>query len=273
VTFALSEQVHNLKVWTVANQKGGVGKTTTVATLSGLLAEQGHRVLMVDCDPHASLTSYFGFDPDNLQTSLYDVFEQDPSSRSELPDSLLLETSISTMKLIPSSIALATLDRKFSSRPGMGLVIKRLKQYMASDFDYMLLDCPPVLGVLLVNALAACEQLIIPVQTEYLALKGLERMMHTINMVTKAQKHSIEYTIVPTMFDRRTKASIATLRNMRDEFGIHLWPKVIPVDTKFRDSSKMHQVPHLAFPDSRGVYAYRKLLETLKAKEVSIQVA
>jgi chromosome partitioning protein len=262
-----------LKVWTVANQKGGVGKTTTVAALSGLLAEQGQRVLMVDCDPHASLTSYFGFDPDALHTSLFDVFEQDPSNRSELPESLLLDTSIESLKLIPSSIALATLDRKFSTRPGMGLIIRKLKHYMAPEFDYMLLDCPPVLGVLLINALAACQQLIIPVQTEYLALKGLERMMHTINMVTKAQKHSIQYTIVPTMFDRRTKASIATLRNMRDEFGGHLWPKVIPVDTKFRDASKMHQVPHLAFPESRGVYAYRKLLETLESNEISIQVA
>ncbi len=262
-----------MKVWTIANQKGGVGKTTSVATLSGLLAEQGARVLMVDCDPHASLTSYFGYDPDALETSLFDVFETDPTSRAEVPDSLFLSTSMETLKLIPSSIALATLDRKFSTRPGMGLIVKKLKHFMAAEFDYMLLDCPPVLGVLLVNALAACEQLVIPVQTEYLALKGLERMMHTINMVTKAQKHSIRYTIVPTMFDRRTKASIATLRNMRDEFGIHLWPKVIPVDTKFRDASKAHQVPHLAYPDSRGVYAYRKLLESLKSNESSAQVA
>ncbi len=262
-----------MKVWTVANQKGGVGKTTSTASLGGLLAEQGYRVLVVDCDPHASLTSYFGYDPDELELSLFDIFESELNDKTHIPDNLVLSTSHESLFLIPASIALATLDRKFSQKPGLGLTIKKLARLVDDEYDFMLLDCPPVLGVLLVNALAACEQLVIPVQTEFLALKGLERMMHTINMVTKAQKHSINYVVVPTMFDRRTRASIATLRNMRDEFGIHLWPKVIPVDTKFRDASKAHQCPSQLYPDSRGVEAYRKLLKTLLSYHSSEQVA
>lgn len=262
-----------MKVWTVANQKGGVGKTTSVATLGGLLAESGHRVLMVDCDPHASLTSYFGYDADDLKSSLFDAFDIMPHNKSELPEDFVLTTPHEGLDLIPSSIGLATLDRKFSQKPGMGLVIKRLKSIFDNDYDYMLLDCPPVLGILLVNAMAACEQLVIPVQTEFLALKGLERMMQTINMVTKAQKHTIHYVIVPTMFDRRTRASIATLRNMRDEFGLHLWSKVIPIDTKFRDASKVHQSANFLYPNARGVYAYRKLLETMKKNEMKPEVA
>ncbi|WP_144395196.1 ParA family protein [Pleionea sediminis] len=262
-----------MKVWTIANQKGGVGKTTSVATLGGLLVETGHRVLMVDCDPHASLTSYFGYDSDSLDSSLFDAFDIMPHDKTEIPPNFILHTTHENLDFIPSSIGLATLDKKFSQKPGMGLVIKRLKSIFNDDYDYMLLDCPPVLGILLVNAMAACEQLIIPVQTEFLALKGVERMMQTINMITKAKKHSIQYVIVPTMFDRRTRASIATLRNMRDEFGMHLWEKVIPIDTKFRDASKAHQAINYCFPDSRGVYAYRKLLETLKNNESKIQVA
>ncbi|NVJ48739.1 MAG: ParA family protein [Gammaproteobacteria bacterium] len=262
-----------MKVWTIANQKGGVGKTTSVATLAGLLAESGARVVTVDCDPHASLTSYFGYDPDALSASLYDVFEFDHLAEGRLPSNVILPTHHQNLSLIGSTIALATLDRKFSQRPGMGLVLTHLAKALEDDFDYMLMDCPPVLGVLLVNALAACRQLVVPVQTEFLALKGLERMMQTINMVTKAQKHTIEYIIVPTMFDRRTKASIATLRNMRDEFGLHLWNKVIPVDTKFRDASKANQSANFLFPDSRGVYAYRKLLEYLQSKQLSDKVA
>ncbi|WMS87695.1 ParA family protein [Pleionea litopenaei] len=262
-----------LKVWTIANQKGGVGKTTSVATLGGLLAESGARVLMVDCDPHSSLTSYYGYDPDALAANLFDIFEADVKQASDLPEHVILPTQHEGLHLIGSSIALATLDRKFSQKPGMGLVLKHLRDALQDQFDYMLFDCPPVLGVLLVNALAAGEQLVVPVQTEFLALKGLERMMQTINMVTKAQRHSIEYLIVPTMFDRRTKASIATLRNMRDEFGMHLWEKVIPVDTKFRDASKQHQSANFLYPDARGVYAYRKLMSTLQAREHQEKVA
>ncbi len=264
-----------MNVWTVANQKGGVGKTTTVATLGGLLAAQGKRVCLIDCDPHASLTSYFGFDTDSLDFSLFDVFQssQVPLQYEDLPKGLVLPTQEERLDFIASSIGLATLEKVTANKSGMGLVVKKLCQTLSQKYDYILLDCPPILGVLLVNALAACQRLIIPVQTEFLALKGLERMMHTINMVVKAQRHRIEYVIVPTMFDRRTKASIATLRNMRDDFGVHLWPKVIPVDTKFRDASQQHRAASAVFPESHGVVAYEKLLQHLLKSERSQQVA
>lgn len=249
-----------MKAWTVANQKGGVGKTTTVAALAGLLSQDGYRILMIDCDPHASLTAYFGYDSENLKTTLYHWFAETPETLQNARDSII-QTNEKNISLMPASLSLATLDKRFSHRGGMGLVLSQVLKLISNDYDYVLIDCPPVLGVLLINALAACQQLIIPVQSEFLAIKGLERMMNTLNMVIKAQHHNLGYTIVPTMFDRRTKASVQALRNMRDDFGGHLWPKWIPVDTKFRDSSRLNQTPSKAFPQTHGVEAYQKLAE------------
>ena len=261
-----------MKIWTVANQKGGVGKTTTVAALAGLLSQQGQRVLVVDCDPHASLTSYFGFDSESLSSTLFNWFADPPSSSAAAQRSLL-RLKESNMSLMPASLSLATLDKRFSHREGMGLVIRRILALLRDEFDYVIIDCPPVLGVLLINALAACQQLIIPVQTEFLAIKGLERMMKTVNMVVKSQQNALGFTIVPTMFDRRTKASIQALRNMRDEFGDNLWSKWIPVDTKFRDASRLHQTPSFAYPDTHGVVAYNQLVEHMLLQSSSDPLA
>lgn len=261
-----------MKVWTVANQKGGVGKTTSVAALGGILASRGYRVLMLDCDPHASLTSYFGYDSESLNYSLFDWFARTPTSHKQVTNTLI-ELTHENITLMPASLSLATLDKKFSTREGMGLVVAKVLELIKDDFDYVLIDCPPILGILMINALAACQFLLVPVQTEFLAIKGLERMMDTLNMVIKAQHHSIDYKIVPTMFDRRTKASIKALRNMRDEFGSHLWDRVIPVDTKFRDASRLHRTPSNLYPTTHGVVAYNKLADILLTMSSQSKVA
>ncbi len=261
-----------MKIWTIANQKGGVGKTTTVAALAGILSARGYRVLMLDCDPHASLTAYFGYDSEKLNYNLFDWFAQQPMTAKQVQNTII-KLKNEDVSLMPASLSLATLDKKFSTREGMGLVINKVLEKIKDDFDYVLIDCPPILGILMINALAACQFLLIPVQTEFLAIKGLERMMETLNMVIKAQHHSIDYKIVPTMFDRRTKASIKALRNMRDEFGGHLWDKVIPVDTKFRDASRLHRTPSSIYPDTHGVNAYHKLVDTLLAMSAHSKVA
>lgn len=261
-----------MKIWTIANQKGGVGKTTTVAALAGILSARGYRVLMLDCDPHASLTAYFGFDSEKLNYNLFDWFAQKPMSAKQARNTII-KLKNENISLMPASLSLATLDKKFSSQEGMGLVINKVLNEIKDDYDYVLIDCPPILGILMINALAACQFLLVPVQTEFLAIKGLERMMETLNMVIKAQHHTIDYKIVPTMFDRRTKASIEALRNMRDEFGGHLWERVIPVDTKFRDASRLHRTPSSIFPDTHGVSAYHKLADTLLAMSAQSKVA
>ena len=198
------------KIWAVANQKGGVGKTTTAVTLAGQLSAEGERVLLIDLDPHGSLTTYFGQDPDGIELSVYTLFKDRADKRGEPRyDQVLIQTAFDNLSLLPASTALATLDRQLGAEEGMGLVIARTLQDLGERFDYVFIDCPPMLGVLMVNALAACDQLLIPVQCEFLALKGLERMLHTLKMIARARGQSPAHLIVPTMYDRRTRASSA----------------------------------------------------------------
>ncbi|MFM2482657.1 ParA family protein [Celerinatantimonas sp. YJH-8] len=250
-------------VWTVANQKGGVGKTTTVVTLAGLLAQNGKRVLLVDTDPHASLTSYLNYDSDSLDHSLYELFQ----SRSNRSASHIHETIIHTqhdkLHLIPASMALATLDKTLGQSEGMGLILKNILSQVKDEYDYVIIDCPPVLGVMMVNALAACQRVLVPVQTEFLALKGLERMIKTFQIMQRSCPNPIVYTIVPTMYDKRTRASLTALKELQEKYHENVWNAVIPIDTKFRDASVRHLPPSFFMRKCRGVFAYETLLRYL----------
>ena len=256
-----------MKVWTVANQKGGVGKTTTTVSLGGLLSARGLRTLLVDMDPHGSLTSYFRYDPDAIEVGGYTLFKAAAEKRPVDALALVHQTGTRGLDLLPASTALATLDRQAGRLEGMGLVIKRALDQMADDYQHVLIDCPPMLGVLLVNALAACQHLIIPVQTEFLALKGLQRMLHTLEMVLNARATPLSYLIVPTLFDRRTRASVDTLRTLRQNYPEHLWDQVIPVDTRLRDASRAGLPPHIYDQHSAGILAYAELLQQLQTDD------
>ena len=149
-----------MHVWAITNQKGGVGKTTTSVSLAGLLAEQGKKVLMLDLDPHGSLTSYFGYDPDSLSASCYQLFQSDGNITADEVKALVTNTSVPGLFIIPTSPALATVERQMTGKDGMGLRVSKAMQAIDGDYDYVLLDCPPVLGVLMINAMAASEKLI-----------------------------------------------------------------------------------------------------------------
>lgn len=250
-----------MRIWAVANQKGGVGKTTTTLALAGLLADAGKRVLVVDLDPHGSMTSYFGYDPDTLEHSCYDLFQHAGLIPAHLPQQLLRDTSHENIKLLPSSTALAVLERQSPGKDGLGLVISRTLAQLDSEFDFAVIDSPPLLGVLMVNALAASQYLLIPVQTEFLALKGLERMVNTLKMINRSRQQSLPYSIVPTLFDRRTQASISALRMLKKQYPATLWQAYIPIDTRLRDASRAGLVPSRFDKSSRAIVAYRALLK------------
>jgi chromosome partitioning protein len=248
-----------VKVWTVANQKGGVGKTTTAVTLGGVFAARGYRTLLVDLDPHGSLSAYFGLDPDHVEQGAYRLFHDTMVD----PERVIADTRFANLALLPASTAMATLDRQLGAQSGKGLVISNALQRLADHYDHVLIDCAPSLGILLVNALAACRHLIIPVQTEFLAIKGLERMLHTLSMVQRSARRELPYTIVPTMFDRRTRAGVLSLDQLRSAHAAHLWSSVIPVDTQFREASRAGVPLSLRSATDRGSVAYAELADHL----------
>lgn len=256
-----------MRIWAVANQKGGVGKTTTTVALGGLLASRGQRVLLLDLDPHASMTAYFGVNPDGDHAGIFDLFLEHRNLSRDRVLQCVQDSGQHGLRFIAGQVAMATVEKQLANQDGQGLVITRLLQLLADDFDHVLIDCPPILGVLMVNALAACEYLLIPVQTEFLALQGLERMLRTLQMIERSRKQPIPFRIVPTMFDRRTRAAVQCLRQLRDAHGSHVWRGVIPVDTRLREASRSHLPPHIFAPESRAVGSYNQLLRDLTADQ------
>jgi len=251
-----------VKVWAVANQKGGVGKTTTVVGVGGLLAQHGRPVLLIDLDPQGSLTSYFKLNPDAISDTVYDLFKAEEPSIAQV-NACIRESCVEGLNFIPASTLLATLERIAVNKHGMGLVIARVLALLKQRYDYVLIDTPPVLGLLMVNALAASQHLLLPVQTEHLAIQGLERMMRTLTMVMRSQQRELPYTIIPTMYDRRTHASVSSLRILQNQYEDHLAPVPIGIDTRFRDASYAGIPPSAFDAKSRGVRAYRSLLKHL----------
>lgn len=248
-----------MRVFAIANQKGGVGKTTTTINLAAPLAAAGRKILVLDLDPHGSLTSYLGYDPDSVKKSTYQLFQ----SSAPDPKSLILPTHIPNLDLMAANSALATLDRQLGIKDGQGLTVVDALKTLNDEYAYVFIDCPPVLGVLMVNALAACERLAIPVQSEFLALKGLERMIHTLKMVTNSCGKALPYLVVPTMYDRRTFVARQSLDVLRETYPYNLWDEVIPMDTQFKVDSGEGMPLTVTHPASRGSIAYRRLLTFL----------
>ena len=248
-----------MTVWTVANQKGGVGKTTTAITLAGIAANLQDRVLLVDLDPHGSLSSYFSFDPDSPGKNLLDLFLAKEQEREKLLPYLIYNTGIRHIDVMPATTLLATSEIHLGQRPGSGLILKKALASLKQTYRHIFIDTAPLLSALLVNAIAAADHLIVPVQTEYLALKGLERMLKTLSLIEAIPFNQDQLTILPTMYDRRTQSARQCLKELTTQHQGKIWQHEIPVDTKFRDASMAGLPPSYFDRESRGVKYYRKL--------------
>tara|TARA_R110002073_G_scaffold37621_8_gene108418 strand:- start:2627 stop:3397 length:771 start_codon:yes stop_codon:yes gene_type:complete len=244
-----------MKVITVANQKGGVGKTTTTVCIADALAARGHKVLMLDLDPQGSLTSYLQMDPDQVENTVYNIFDGDEPL-------IPRESGFENLFIAPTSVALANLEKRAQTLKGKGLVVKEWLQSVTNQYDFAVLDTPPALGMLMINALAACDQLIVPVQTDHLALKGLERMIKVLEMLAQSGR-AIDYHLLPTMYDQRTNASRRALQVLRNKYAGHMSDALIPVDTKLREASRLGVPPTFLFAGSHGVKAYGAFVDQL----------
>ncbi len=248
------------RVLAVANQKGGVGKTTTSVNLGAALAELGYRVLVIDLDPQGNATTGLGIDARNFELSMYDVIMRE----SSLED-CIEPTSLKNLFVAPATIDLAGAEIELVPAFSRELKLRRALEPVLDDFDYVLIDCPPSLGLITVNALAAAHEVLVPIQCEYYALEGLSQLTRNVHLVASNLNPRLEVsTIVLTMYDARTKLADQVAAEVRQHFGGKVCRNVIPRTVRLSEAPSFGQ-PITAFdPSSRGAIAYREL-----AKEVS----
>jgi chromosome partitioning protein len=248
------------RVLAVANQKGGVGKTTTTVNLGAALAEMGYRVLVVDLDPQGNATTGLGVNARNLDTSIYDVLLHD------VPVEDCIEpTNLRNLFLVPATIDLAGAEIELVPAFSRELRLKRAIAPVLDEFDFVLIDCPPSLGLLTVNALAAANEVAVPIQCEYYALEGLGQLLSNIERVRANLNPGLSVTtIIMTMFDARTRLGEQVVDEVRRHFGDRVCRSVVPRTVRLSEAPSYGQ-PIIVFdPTCRGATAYREL-----AKEVS----
>jgi len=248
------------RVLAVANQKGGVGKTTTAVNLGAGLAELGYRVLVIDLDPQGNATTGLGIDGRSFELSMYDVVIKD----AKLEDAIE-PTSMKNLFVAPATIDLAGAEIELVPTFSRELRLRKALESVVGDFDYILIDCPPSLGLITVNGLAAADEVLVPIQCEYYALEGLGQLLRNVHLVQANLNEKLEVTtIVLTMYDGRTKLAEQVADEVRAHFGNKVCRNVIPRTVRISEAPSFGQ-PITAFdPTSRGAIAYREL-----AKEVS----
>jgi len=249
-----------VKVVAVANQKGGVAKTTTVQSLGVAMAQAGHRVLAVDLDPQACLTFSCGLNPDELDASLHDVMVR----RAKLSDVLLPVVGTDGLDLVPATIDLAGAEVHLLSRTGREHVLARALLPVIEGYDAVLIDCPPSLGVLTINGLTAAEAVIVPLQCEALSHRGVGQLLETIEDVRQFANEKLRVLgVLPTMFDARTIHSRQVLADVEERYGLPLFGPPVPKSVRVAEAPGLGQSVLQHAPTSPGALAYRTLSTTV----------
>lgn len=250
------------RIYAIANQKGGVGKSTTCSCLAAALSEAGSAVLMVDLDPQAGLTVSLGLDPESFELTSYDFLIRADTLRV---DDIIIRTVTPGVDLIPANLDLAGAEAELIGEIGWDRTVRDNLNLITRAYDYILMDGPPSLGVLTTNNLMAAHLVIVPVQTEYLALRGLTQLQRIIQKVQKKGNPGLEVKILRTMHNSRTLHSTEVVEELQQAFGAQVYETVIKRTIKFAEASRAGQ-PLLQFArDSEGARAYRQLAQEVLA--------
>ena len=251
------------RVISIANQKGGVGKTTTSINISTILAKKGKKVLLIDADPQGNATSGIGIEK-KTDKSIYDVIIEETKI-----EEVVLETQIKNLKICPSNINLAGAEVELVSMISREYRLKERLEENKENYDYIIIDCPPSLGLITLNAFTASDSVLIPVQCEYYALEGLGQLINTINLVKKHLNKELELEgAVLTMYDARTNLSNQVVKEVKNYFEDKVYKTVIPRNVRLSEAPSFGMPISIYDPKSKGAKCYEKLVkEVLKKNE------
>ncbi|REF67865.1 MULTISPECIES: ParA family protein [Paracoccus] len=256
--------MHDTRIIAVANQKGGVGKTTTAINLGAALAEQGQRVAIIDLDPQGNASTGLGVALEDRVLTSYDLLTGEQGL-----DETLRDTAIANLRLVPSNRDLASADFELSNRPGRTQLLRR-KLTVPSELDYILIDCPPALGLLTVNAMVASDSVLVPLQAEFYALEGLSQLLMTVREVRQTANPDLRIEgVLLTMADNRNNLSQQVEADARNTLSGLVYRTVIPRNVRLSEAPS-HAMPVLQYdPNSKGSHAYRELATEFLSRQLA----